>query len=195
MAEKKTRRRGAVLEDAILTAAWEQLQDKGYQHLTIEGVAQQAETTKTVLYRRWPDKARLVIAALSKFDFVAGYQIPDTGSLRGDFLNLFGQMATFLEKMNSETLRGLMADRLQNVQLDQLLTAANDGAELAALVQPMLDHAAARGEIAHADWPDRLINLVGVLLINEVVTRQTLTPTTQAEIVDKILLPIFNQDN
>ncbi|WP_341779826.1 TetR/AcrR family transcriptional regulator [Levilactobacillus sp. HBUAS70063] len=194
MAEKKTRRRGPALTTAILEAAWAQLQEKGYQALTIEGVAAAASTTKTVLYRRWPDKAHLVIAAFARFGGFTGYVVPDTGSLRTDFLALMGQMAAFLDKLQDETFRGLLADRLQHLELDNLLTQANDHDPdhgIQKIVQPLLDHAAARGEITHAQWPDRLVNLPGILLINEVITRQALPLEARYEIVDQILLPVF----
>jgi len=191
MTEKKTRRRGQALVDAILTATWDQLQQKGYQNLTIEGVAKAADTTKTVLYRRWPDKAHLVIAALGKFGNLTPYTVPDTGTLRGDLLNLFGQLAAFLERLKGETLRGLFADRLQSLEVGKLLNHANQGNELKDIVQPMLDHAAARGEIAKADWPDRVVTLPGILLINEVLSQQDLSTAAQIEMVDDILLPVF----
>ncbi|WP_367295922.1 TetR/AcrR family transcriptional regulator [Levilactobacillus yonginensis] len=191
MTEKKTRRRGAALENDILAAAWAQLQEKGYQSLTIEGVAEAAATTKTVLYRRWPDKAHLVIAVLSHEKLVPPYVSPDTGSLRSDFLDLFGQMAGFLAKLNEETFRGLLADRLKTVDFSQLLTVANDGSEMERLVQPILDHAAARGEISRAKWPARVVRLPAILLINEIFSHQTLTNEAQQAMVDEILLPVF----
>ncbi|WP_261810642.1 TetR/AcrR family transcriptional regulator [Levilactobacillus humaensis] len=191
MAEKKKRRRGAELETAILTAAWDQLQAKGYHDLTIEGVAAAAATTKTVLYRRWPDKARLVIAALSKFGEMPSYQGVDTGSLRGDLLNLFGQMAAVLAKLRTGTLRGILADRLDKLDLGQLMGKANTSHTVMELIQPMLDRAAARGEIASADQPDRVVTLPGVLLINEVIGQRQLTVAAQVAIVDEILLPVF----
>lgn len=188
---KKKRRRGAELADAILAAAWEQLQAKGYQNVTIEGIAAAAATTKTVLYRRWPDKAHLIIAALSKFGNLPDYQVPDTGSLRGDLLNLFGQMAAFLDRLQEDTLRGLLADRLQHLEFGEIFSHLTTGEQLKGLIQPLLDRAAARGEISHADWPDRVVTLPGILLLNEILSRQTLTLTAQTEMVDDILLPIF----
>ncbi|NLR09764.1 MULTISPECIES: TetR/AcrR family transcriptional regulator [Lactobacillaceae] len=194
MTEKKTRRRGSALTNAILAAAWTQLQERGYQALTIEGIAAAAETTKTVLYRRWPDKAHLVIAAFAKFGGFSGYVVPDTGTLRTDFLALMAQMAAFLDKLQSETFRGLLADRLQSLDLGTLLMQANQhepNSGLQTIVQPLLDHAAARGEITHAQWPDRLVMLPGILLINEVITQQALPLAARHEIVDQILLPVF----
>jgi len=58
-----TRRRGSALDDALLDAAWAELQEAGYAGLTMEGVAQRAGTSRPVLARRWPNRPQLVIAA------------------------------------------------------------------------------------------------------------------------------------
>lgn len=58
------RRRGAVLERAILDAALEQLSTVGWNGLTMEGVAARAQTGKAAVYRRWPSKEDLVADAL-----------------------------------------------------------------------------------------------------------------------------------
>ena len=47
--ETKTRRRGAALEAAILTAAWAELSEVGYTDLTIEAVAKRAGVTARTL--------------------------------------------------------------------------------------------------------------------------------------------------
>ena len=59
------RRRGDVLERALLDAAWAELEDSGYDDLTIDAVAQRAGTSRAVLYRRWPNKQDLMLAALA----------------------------------------------------------------------------------------------------------------------------------
>ncbi|MFF5016084.1 TetR/AcrR family transcriptional regulator [Streptomyces sp. NPDC001165] len=81
------RRRGAVLERAILDAALEQLSTVGWNGLTMEGVAAGAQTGKAAVYRRWPSKEDLVAdaleAGLPRFEGV-----PDLGSVREDLLAL-----------------------------------------------------------------------------------------------------------
>ena len=77
-----TRRRGAALEAALLDAAWAELQDVGYARLTMEGVADRASTSRAVIYRRWPSRHELVIAALGHQQPIGRGRIPDTGSLR-----------------------------------------------------------------------------------------------------------------
>jgi AcrR family transcriptional regulator len=84
------RRRGAVLERAILDAALEQLSTVGWKGLTMEGVAAGAQTGKAAVYRRWPSKEDLVAdalhAGLPRFE-----EAPDLGSLREDLLALCRQ--------------------------------------------------------------------------------------------------------
>ena len=55
-----TRRRGAVLEEAILTAAWDELAERGWAGFGIEGVSNRVETAKAVVYRRWRNRVELV---------------------------------------------------------------------------------------------------------------------------------------
>ncbi|MFI5570954.1 TetR/AcrR family transcriptional regulator [Streptomyces sp. NPDC051740] len=82
-----SRRRGAVLERAILDAALEQLSTVGWNGLTMEGVAAGAQTGKAAVYRRWPSKEDLVAdalrAGLPRFD-----EAPDLGGVREDLLDL-----------------------------------------------------------------------------------------------------------
>ncbi|WP_079102740.1 TetR/AcrR family transcriptional regulator [Streptomyces sp. TP-A0356] len=84
------RRRGAVLERAILDATLEQLSTVGWSGLTMEGVAAGAQTGKAAVYRRWQSKEDLVAdalqAGLPRFD-----QAPDLGSVREDLLALCRQ--------------------------------------------------------------------------------------------------------
>ncbi len=81
------RRRGAVLERAILEAALEQLSTVGWNGLTMEGVAAGAQTGKAAVYRRWPSKEDLVAdalqAGLPRLD-----EAPDHGNVREDLLAL-----------------------------------------------------------------------------------------------------------
>lgn len=82
-----SRRRGAVLERAILDAALDQLSRVGWNGLTMEGVAAGAQTGKAAVYRRWPSKEDLVAdalrAGLPRFE-----EAPDLGSVRDDLLAL-----------------------------------------------------------------------------------------------------------
>src|ERR1700683_2914301 len=81
-----TRRRGATLEHALLDAAWQELQESGYSKLTMERVAERAGTSRAVIYRRWRNRAELVVAAMRYHQPLYSGAIQDTGTLRGDVL-------------------------------------------------------------------------------------------------------------
>ena len=74
-------------EAELLAVTLQLLQEHGYDRLSLEAVATTARASKATLYRRWPTKAELVLAA-----FVEGTRQvavdPDTGTLRGDLLQL-----------------------------------------------------------------------------------------------------------
>src|SRR5664279_5398647 len=86
--EPTTRRRGRELEDALLAAAWEQLVSGGYASFTIDAVAARAATSKPVIYRRWPNREALVMAAIRHYLAQGSRPVPDTGTLRGDVIAL-----------------------------------------------------------------------------------------------------------
>ena len=85
------RRRGQELENAILDAAWAQLEAGGYAGFTVEAVAERAGTSRPVIYRRWADRDDLVGAAVAHELGRDRIPTPDTGSLRGDVIELLGR--------------------------------------------------------------------------------------------------------
>jgi AcrR family transcriptional regulator len=60
--------------------------EHGVAGTTIEGVAAEAGVGKTTIYRRWPSKNDLILAAIS--DIVPPGDPPDTGTMAGDMAAL-----------------------------------------------------------------------------------------------------------
>jgi AcrR family transcriptional regulator len=185
----KTRRRGAVLEAALLDAAWAELQAAGYAGLTMEAVAERAGTSRAVLYRRWPSRPELVIAALRRHRPMLSGEVPDTGSLRGDVLALLGRMSARLSEVGPETVYGLLGDYLADADLfsrvqDQVL---HIGAEVMAAI---LKRAADRGE-ARPDVKPIIAALPTDLFRQQIFLDRT-PPDEEiiAGIVDDVFLPL-----
>lgn len=59
------RPRSAESQAALLDAAYWRMLDLGYQALTVVAIATAAGAGKQTIYRRWPNKAALVIAAIA----------------------------------------------------------------------------------------------------------------------------------
>jgi AcrR family transcriptional regulator len=83
------RPRSSQATQKILAATLEELATAGYEAMTVEGVAQRAGVGKTTIYRRWPSKQALALAALQAVQAEA--PIVDTGHLRQDLLSMVEQ--------------------------------------------------------------------------------------------------------
>ena len=179
------RRRGAELEASILEATWTELAEVGYARLTMEGVAARAHTGKQVLYRRWPNRAQLVIAAMRHNAGSLTEEIPDTGELRGDVLAVLDHMVQRQRDVGSATVHGLMAEA---VDLDPEPFSLMHG-----VMRTILERAVARGEIAAVPESLRVITLPADLLRHEILrTRHQVPPQTATEIVDEVFLPLLH---
>lgn len=68
------------IDEAVLRATTELLEEIGYLQLTIAAIAERAGTNKPAIYRRWPTKAHLVHEAV--FPPQSSEVIPPGGDLR-----------------------------------------------------------------------------------------------------------------
>lgn len=85
--------RAAKVVESVLKATGEELNRVGYANLRVEEVAERAGVNKTTIYRRWPTKAILVSDTLDAH-FEGDREMPETGSLRNDFIEYLTNMAT-----------------------------------------------------------------------------------------------------
>src|SRR5580704_5442851 len=74
------RPRSEQAEQAIIDAALELFGERGVEGVCVEAVAARAGVGKATIYRRWPSKEELLIAALGTTR--APLDDPDTGNVR-----------------------------------------------------------------------------------------------------------------
>lgn len=192
-----TRRRGGILEDAILQAAWNELCEVGYAHLTMEGVATRAETNKAVVYRRWPNKSKLVVAALKKHVPKSINDVPDTGDLRNDILILLHEIAQSLQTIGAETIHGLMLEYIGKDASSFLAQIKHPGTEnkFTVAIMTILKNAEMRGDIKLEKISPRVISLPADLLRYELLMiHEPISDKSIFEIVDDIFLPLVYHD-
>jgi AcrR family transcriptional regulator len=77
-------------ETAILRATLELLAESGYDQLTIDAVAARARCSKATIYRRWPGKEDLLIAALAALK--SPLPVPRGESVRDDLIAMLTVM-------------------------------------------------------------------------------------------------------
>ena len=106
-------------EAELLAVTLELLQEHGYDRLTVDAVATTARASKATIYRRWPTKAELVLAA-----FVEGTRQvavdPDTGTLRGDLLRLGEQICAHVST-HASTIRAVLVEVSRSAELDAMM--------------------------------------------------------------------------
>lgn len=185
--EVVSRRRGAVLEDALLQAAWEELSEVGYAKLTMEGAAARAGTSKAVLYRRWPNRAGLVLAAMRRRVVALSSDVPDTGSLRGDVLSVLDQLRRRYREIGPDIIHGLMTE-VHEVPASVFQVVPE-------VMMTVLTRAAERGEVRLKKVTPRIASLPGDLLRHDVMIGRTAASDAYlAEIVDDIFLPLVTEE-
>jgi AcrR family transcriptional regulator len=192
--QKSNRRRGEVLESAILQAAWEEFSDLGYAHLTMESVAARAKTNKAVLYRRWSNKAELIRAALHIYLPKPMTVIPDTGNLRNDVVLYLRGLAEPLQIVGADAIHALIGELLNKSLISAIPPILQPGTEskLGAAMLTILKNAEKRGEINLAQMSPRIISLPLDLFRYEVLSRhEPVSDKTITEIVDVIFMPLL----
>ena len=188
---RRQRRRGEELKAALLTAAWEELVEAGFAKLTMESVAARAKTGVAVLYRRWPSKHDLVLAAIGNYGATHPITIPDTGDLRGDLFALLGNVnderSTFTAVVIA-TFTGL----LEGSGLTPAEVRARLVADRPIWSQEVYRRAQERGEIDLAKVPPAVLTLPFDLMRHDLL--MTLKPVPAARItviIDELFLPLL----
>ena len=190
--DSTTRRRGRELEDALLVAAWEQLVSGGYGAFTIDAVAARAATSKPVIYRRWPNREALVMAAVQHFFAQGSRPVPDTGTLRGDVIAL-------LTEANESRLAmaAVISVQLGAYFQETGTTPADLREQLLgdrpSAITTIMRRALERGELTATHLTPRMINLPFDLVRHEaLMTLGPVPPDTIREIIDDIFLPLVS---
>ena len=189
-----TRRRGEALEEAILYAAWFEFIENGYEKLSMESVATRAKTNKAVLYRRWSNKAELIIAALKKYLPKSTGEIPNTGNLRDDIIIYLTELVKPLRVVGAYTIKSLMTEQMNGRILASLPNVVKTGMEgkLSTAIMLMLKNAELRGEVHVENLSWRVISLPVDLIRYELLMRQEpVSDNVITEIVDDIFLPVL----
>ncbi|WP_431921289.1 TetR/AcrR family transcriptional regulator [Amycolatopsis tucumanensis] len=191
MPEPKSRRHGAELEAAILDAAWAELVEVGYAKLTMEGVAARAGTSKPVVYRRWPGRPELVLAAWRRHIPDADNP-PDLGDLRSDLLAFLHRLVHRLQDTPRDVLAGLMSETVRDPEVFALLLKQIAAAKHRPTFETIVRRAVARGELPPVEITPRVARVPLDLVRAEAIFHHgEIDEKTITEIVDEVFLPLL----
>ncbi len=182
---QRTGGRSARVKQAVLDSALVELTETGYANFSLTRVAKRAGVHESTVYRRWPKREDLVIAAAMHFAD-AGLPVPDTGDLATDLEIVITNIVQLFETSIGRAL----------IALSFSLHAVPD------FSQPALAFWRARIEtgqavferaIARGDWPpdyDRsaaFAELVGPLLARRFLLQEAVTPEVITSRVRSVL--------
>lgn len=163
------------------------LQQHGYDRLTMEAVASEAKASKATMYRRWPSKAELVLAAFIE-GICVGAVPPRSGSLRGDLLDV-GALMCEQARQHASTMRAVLTE----VSRSPALSAALQDEfvhQRRLLMTEVLTDAADRGEIDAEVISDEIWDVLsGYLVFRFLIPGRPPTGETVRALVDEVLMP------
>ena len=188
----RRRRSGADLEAALLEAAWEELTSVGYGRLTMGSVAIRAHTSEPVLYRRWPNKDELVVAALHHQRVLHPIEPVDTGDLREDMIgqltNLGNGLAGIYAIATAASLSGLLAN--SGLAPADIRGRVMDPASGPA-IRAMYTRAAERGDLDVGRIPESVLEMPFELVREALLLHlEPPSPERIRVIVDELFLPL-----
>lgn len=163
------RPRDPAVDAALLAAAARLVAQRGYGALTLQAVADEAATSRPALYRRYSDRAELVVALLiDRFGLQPGAQ--DLGGIEAEMLAIQRhQVELFNDPVLRNALPGLLEDLSRSPELAQrFLTRFLIPRRVSTAC--ILDRAVARGEIAPGTDPEWICDLItGPMLMRALV--------------------------
>lgn len=167
----------------VLAAVLELVREVGYERLTYDAVAARAHTSKATLYRLWPDKPRLVVAAIESHQPAEDAFVP-TDSLAGDLAQLDrgGRRRHRKERAELEMMFGLLRAAVLDVEFGAVVRQRIIEPALADLIA-IFTRAVERGEIE--DDP-RLFRRLAESLVECVLFAALIAPVQSTQLTEHI---------
>ncbi len=174
-------------ETELLAVTLQLLQEHGYDRLTVDAIAAAARASKATVYRRWPSKAELVLAA-----FIEGVRqvavAPETGTLRGDLLRV-GELVCRQGQQHAGAIRAVLVEVSRNPALNDVMQQQFIE-QRKALMGHILQQAVDRGEVDQAAINDELWDLMPhYLIVRSIFPGRPPTERTVQALVDEVIIP------
>jgi AcrR family transcriptional regulator len=182
---------GAAREAELLAAVLEVLRETGYDRLTVDAVVARARASKQTVYRRWPSKADLVVAA---FVNALGQvpAAPDTGSLRQDLLLLLDDLIRELAELG-DVIVNLLGELRRNPDVAAVMEQRYL-ADRRRTALEVFQRAAARGEVSADTDIDLLWQVIpATLFFRALVSRERVDQELTRRLVDHIVMPLIRR--
>ena len=179
-------------DEAIHEAALEVLSEVGYDRTTVDAIATRAHVSKATIYRRYKNKQELLMAAMGEHAACSLPQI-DTGSLRGDLIELISEHVKALKGPDGELLMALLSSAHRDPELGKLLPQNKPIINDSTSVQ-IFERALTRKEISASANLEFLGEVVPAIFSHRLfITHQSVNRKFIEHLVDDLLIPALNK--
>lgn len=157
-------------DDRITAAAAELMLQRGFDGTTMDAVAARARVGKATVYRRWPSKEDLAVAAMETLYSVEMPE-PDTGSVVSDLTQSYRSVIAFVNtREGAAFLRSSIAESVRDGRIAMLYRASTERREQRTRVT--FERAIARGEVRADLDIDAAVQWLGGMLAGRTITHR-----------------------
>jgi AcrR family transcriptional regulator len=170
----RTRSEKQVLQskETILKTTFELLMENGLSGVSVDEVAKRSGVAKTTIYRHWRSREELLLDACSKLG--AKFEAPDTGTLKGDVMEIASGIAA---RLRSKNFSSVMPSVIDAAERDGRIAAlhAKIHADTLAPLYAVLDRAKCKGDLPrNCVTADIVAAVVGPLFYRRWFSREPL---------------------
>jgi AcrR family transcriptional regulator len=166
-------------DQRITTAAAELLLQHGFERTTVDDVAARAGVGKATVYRRWPSKEDLAVAAMETL-YSMEIPEPDTGSIVTDLTESYRSVLAFVNTPDgSAFLRTTIAESVRDDRIAALHRSSTEQREQ--LTRRTFERAIERGEVRADIDLDSAVQWLGGLLAVRAISHRPMPRVEDAE--------------
>lgn len=180
----------AAIDEQLLRVTQDLLVEEGFERLTMDEVAKRCGASKATIYRRWPGKRALVVAAAEAL--FRPPELPDTGDLREDLLAC-GRAYVQTESRTAQVLASVISASRHDPELREASQRAVGG-PYRGLFERVLARAVERGLVRDDVDLQTLAQVFPALAYEKVAARGL--PVAEDDVihaVDGVLLPALGR--
>src|SRR3954453_7752791 len=157
-------------DSRITTAAAQLMLERGFDRTTVDDVAARAGVGKATVYRRWPSKEDLAVAAMETL-YTAEFPEPDTGAIESDLAESYRAVLMFVNTPEGAAfLRTSITESVRDDRIAALYRESTMRRE--AQSRATFERAIARGEVrADIDVDVAVQWLRGLLALRAITQR------------------------
>jgi AcrR family transcriptional regulator len=166
-------------DDRITAAAAQLMLQRGFDRTTVDDVAALAGVGKATVYRRWPSKEDLAVAAMETL-FAVEMPESDTGSIRGDLIASYRAVLAFVNTAEGAAfIRTSVVESVRDERIAALYRSSTERRE--DMSRATFERAIERGELRADIDVETAVQWLGGLLVARAITQRAMPGVEQAE--------------